>query len=299
MRTHLKKLLLALGSVGTIGAATLGSVIAYGKYSESAKGFHLETDNRDAFYWGANYKMNFVDESGTVTKSVGRFEPGINGAEGTVNGTPVSKWIRDYKKTHNKTTPVLVVKTKMFNFENRYLAAVSADDWIKFITWYVGTDTVPGHLSFGPEAGELETFQIVPGVKKEGGSVILGGRNTLHKENQTITFYPDAFFGNLISYTNNSSLRSNRLLEVASTTGGWSYKGKEFTLEEANTFLSFINKINKYNGEKSSLFSEFTSDATKGSYTYNGNNSPKPYYLEPVGKSLDSNGKIVENTECI
>ena len=56
-------------------------------------------------------------------------------------------------------------------------------------------------------------------------------------------------------------------------------------------FLSFINKINKYNGEKSSLFSEFTSDDAKGSYTYNGDNSPKPYYLEQLGKSLDSNGK--------
>ena len=56
----------------------------------------------------------------------------------------------------------------MFNFENRYLSAVSADDWVKFITWYVGTETQPGHLSFGPEAGQLKTFQIVPGVKTEG-----------------------------------------------------------------------------------------------------------------------------------
>ena len=294
MKTHLKKLLIALGSVGTIGAATLGSVIAYGKYSESARGFRLGSDGEHSFYWGKDYKMNFIDESGVNTKLIGKFEPGVNGAEGTVNGTPVSKWVRNYKNAHNKVAPVLRIKTGMFNFENRYLSAVTADDWFKFVVWYVGDDTHPGHLSFGPEAGQLETFQIVPGVKDEGDNIILGGMSSVYKEDQKITFYPDAFFGNLTSHSNRPGLRSNRLLEVALTTGKVFAEGKQFTLEEANTFLSFINKTNKYNGEHASFFSEFNSDETRGSYTFNGDNSPKPYYLEPAGWSADSNGKQVK-----
>ena len=294
MKTHLKKLLLALGSVGTIGAVSLGSVIAYGKYSESAKGFRLGTDDGHAFYWGKGYEMKFIDESGVNNKSIGKFEPGVNGAEGTVDGTPVSEWIRNYKNAHNKVTPVLKIKTGMFNFENRYLSAVSADDWFKFVVWYVGDDTHPGHLSFGPEAGQLDTFQILPGVKDEGDNIILGGMTSMNKEEQKITFYPDAFFGNLTSHSTRPGLRNNRLLEAALTTGKVFAEGKQFTLEEANTFLSFINKTNKYNGEHASLFSEFNSDETRGSYTYNGDNSPKPYYLEPAGWSADSNGKQVE-----
>ena len=309
MKTHLRNLLIALGTTGVIGGATLGSVIAYGKYSESAEGFKLETTNEHDFYWGQGYQMNFIDENGVTNVNVGEFKPGIGGNEGTVNGKPVSDFIKEYKKNHNNLTPTLTIKSGLFNFENRYLSAVSPDDWYKFVSWYIGDANHSGHLSFGPEAGQLRTFQIIPGVERKGNSVTLGGMASKNKEDQTITFYPDAFFGNLTSYSLDNGKFNNRLLNVALTKYNH-FNGKEVTLDEAETFVSLINKVNEFNGQHKSWFENafnnpndlnhpnnpyHNPDSRRGSYTFNGENSPVPYYLMPLGKKYDSTlGRKVE-----
>lgn len=109
---------------------------------------------------------------------------------------------------------------------------------------------MPGHLPFGPEAGAIKTFQIVPGVSTlAGGGVVLGGRDSSKNEVDSITFYPDSFFGTFSLYDEMGDYM-NRLLEPMfpdQVDASGNTQALEMTLEEVNEAIDLINKTNQFN----------------------------------------------------
>ncbi|XWT74927.1 PDxFFG protein [Mycoplasma leachii] len=92
--------------------------------------------------------------------------------------------------------PYLNIRYGSFNFYNQYIEAVSPQEFYKFTKWFMK------NVSWGPEIITLKSFSIVKGVEMSGNSITLGAHSNKNKEETTIKFYPDAFFGTLPIYSN-------------------------------------------------------------------------------------------------
>ena len=292
MKKQVKTLLLSLGSLGVVAAGSIGAVVGYGQLSEAARGWKLKdkegnTDFRLGDQYSSEYEYSFMDTTSEVDRTIGTYIPpkhsGNNNDYGIVKGIdgstmPVNDFIKKFQNENGSQYPLFKIRTSYFSFDNRYLAAVSADDWSKFVKWYVGDSSTPGHLSYGPEAGIISTFQIIPGVEeKGGGAVTLGGYAMKNKEKGTITFYPDAFFGTSKVFSIYSGEFQNRLADYLFESN---YKRTEdYTIQQVRELLDLINKVNQKHDENN-----------EHDYGTWGENAPHPIALEPTRIVIDENG---------
>ncbi|MEE3928471.1 PDxFFG protein [Mycoplasmopsis ciconiae] len=107
---------------------------------------------------------------------------------------PYSEFFEDFYK-ENGFLPIFEFDYGSFKFYNEYLEAVSPEEFYKFAQWFVK------NVSWGPEMISLKSFSIVKGVERNGNAITLGAHSNTNKEEQTIKFYPDAFFGGLPIYS--------------------------------------------------------------------------------------------------
>ncbi|WFQ93011.1 PDxFFG protein [Mycoplasma feriruminatoris] len=150
----------------------------------------------------------------------------LNGKEMTVE-----KYLDEYYKKYH-ALPYLNIRYGSFNFYNQYIEAVSPQEFYKFTQWFMK------NVSWGPEIITLKSFSIVKGVEMNGNSITLGAHSNKNKEDTTIKFYPDAFFGTLPIYSNLSG-RGNAHESLT-------YKLNQQVLTQKD-LESFLTNISNYN----------------------------------------------------
>ncbi|QVK05135.1 PDxFFG protein [Mycoplasma mycoides] len=150
-----------------------------------------------------------------------------------VNGKELSvdKYLDQYYKKYH-ALPYLNIRYGSFNFYNQYIEAVSPQEFFKFTKWFMK------NVSWGPEIITLKSFSIVKGVEMNGNSITLGAHSNKNKEETTIKFYPDAFFGTLPIY---SSLSGRGNAHESLT-----YKLNQQVLTKKD-LESFLTNISNYN----------------------------------------------------
>ncbi|QVK02728.1 PDxFFG protein [Mycoplasma mycoides] len=150
-----------------------------------------------------------------------------------VNGKELSvdKYLDQYYKKYH-ALPYLNIRYGSFNFYNQYIEAVSPQEFFKFTKWFMK------NVSWGPEIITLKSFSIVKGVEMNSNSITLGAHSNKNKEETTIKFYPDAFFGTLPIY---SSLSGRGNAHESLT-----YKLNQQVLTKKD-LESFLTNISNYN----------------------------------------------------
>ena len=298
MKIQTRKLLISLGTLGTIGAASIGSLVAYGRISKRAKGWDLKNIKSSEFMLGDEYTneydYKFIDNLGSVDKEIGTYIPPKTGGNSNSYGivkskgkiTSVDDFIDNFRKENNSQYPLFTIKSSYFTFDNRYLAAVSADDWAKLAFWFLGDSNTNGNLSYGPEAGSVSTFQIIPGIKRKGSSISLGSYSMIKKEKGVITFYPDGFFGASKLFSTLSRDIHNRL--------GYYIFGNyiEFTIDEVKEIIDVFN-------QGMELAENDSDPKIQKEFGKKGKEVPRPLSIIPSSLSTDKDGNTVQKYKIL
>lgn len=271
MKTQFKRTILAFLSVVLLSASIIGGITLYVQKGKEVTGWTFRDSHTNNFLLNdsenhTHYDYSFIDTTGENNKVVAKYLPpnsennkkeyGLVKLANSDRKIPVNQFVDSLEKT-NKENPLFRIKTSYFNFDNRYFTAVNPDDWVKFVWWFVGRNSQEnGALSYGPEAGALKTFQIMPGLANSGSGLTLGRYSNKNLEKAIITFYPDSFFGFVSIYSDSwGSESTNRLTNYLFSTQihpedeyspKFEYKNfpNEFTLKQIEEILDLINKIN-------------------------------------------------------
>ncbi|QZE12209.1 PDxFFG protein [Mycoplasma sp. Ms02] len=182
-------------------AIAMGSIALFTKNSDEVKGAkNAEEHNLVNTFINVRSqkpKLRFLDRTKTqqlasmdVEKDA-ELETVLKGQNGSVS---YDNYFESFY-TENGFLPILEVDYGSFKFYNEYLEAVSPKEFFDFTDWFVK------NVSWGPEMVTLKSFSIVKGVERNGNSITLGAHANTNKEDQTIRFFPDAFFGSLSMYS--------------------------------------------------------------------------------------------------
>ncbi|AOQ21876.1 PDxFFG protein [Mycoplasma capricolum] len=170
------------------------------KYSTTS----IEKLGRKNFVDEESFKNAFIDPNALpVTefsevhnnKRSVKYDPEKNVVKFNGKEISVDQYLQQYYQKY-QALPYLNIRYGSFNFYNQYIEAVSPQEFYKFTKWFMK------NVSWGPEIITLKSFSIVKGVEMSGNSITLGAHSNKNKEETTIKFYPDAFFGTLPIYSN-------------------------------------------------------------------------------------------------
>ncbi|WFQ92170.1 hypothetical protein MFERI14815_00787 [Mycoplasma feriruminatoris] len=223
-------------SAGLIIAATATILGSAYKYSTTS----VEKLGRKNFSDKESFKNAFIDPNTLPVTQFSEihnnkfkvdYDPVKNVVKLNGKEMSVEKYLDEYYKKYH-ALPYLNIRYGSFNFYNQYIEAVSPQEFYKFTQWFMK------NVSWGPEIITLKSFSIVKGVEMNGNSITLGAHSNKNKEDTTIKFYPDAFFGTLPIYSNLSG-RGNAHESLT-------YKLNQQVLTQKD-LESFLTNISNYN----------------------------------------------------
>ncbi|WFQ94698.1 PDxFFG protein [Mycoplasma feriruminatoris] len=223
-------------SAGLIIAATATILGSAYKYSTTS----VEKLGRKNFSDKESFKNAFIDPNTLPVTQFSEihnnkfkvdYDPVKNVVKLNGKEMGVEKYLDEYYKKYH-ALPYLNIRYGSFNFYNQYIEAVSPQEFYKFTQWFMK------NVSWGPEIITLKSFSIVKGVEMNGNSITLGAHSNKNKEDTTIKFYPDAFFGTLPIYSNLSG-RGNAHESLT-------YKLNQQVLTQKD-LESFLTNISNYN----------------------------------------------------
>lgn len=185
------KYLISFGIIAGAVAATLGIFKYNSKNPKLAKNESAKNLKNEFLDPNAIPVLTFVDAS--KEKNIATFNPN-DGVLGSVTykgkNLDYNSFLNEYYQEH-RSLPFLNIRYGMFDFYNEYLEAVTAKDFFVFTDWFMK------NVSWGPEIITLKEFSIVKGVELRGNNLTLGSHSNIDKEQTTIKFFPDAFFGSI------------------------------------------------------------------------------------------------------
>ena len=263
MKLWIKSLIATSGFLGTAGAS-LGGMYLFSQVRNSdeknlVKKNEINWSDRTSFdkdIKKEDIEAHFISlEAPYVSKDafIGKYNYKNNTVVDFTHNKTVSwqKYRNDFVKEFN-APPKMVINLGSTIWKNEYVDAVNPKDFVDFAKWFIEEN------AWGPELFTLNEFTILNGVKKEGGSIILGDHANEHKEKTKIGFYPDAFFG-ISSIYESDGLNSNNLI--------FPIIDKKVNLE-----LSSFENLREFTEEEIELF-----------LTNEENNNSKIRYIQPLG----------------
>ncbi len=203
------KSLITLGSLTLAGTATMGGIALYNSENPSSQGVEFKTpltmDNSYPMIATATLKdleCHFVAPDDIPTNSIAKYDPIKDVVIVGSKEVSYDEYRSDYIAAHGQP-PSLVVYFGSALFQNDYIDAVSPKDFAEYALWFVKSTPWSGDLA------SLTHFSLKRGIQKDGSTIILGQHSTKNKERSTIEFYPDAFFGSLPGYSEETGRGNN------------------------------------------------------------------------------------------